>query len=33
MATRHTRIVDRAITRLKLKQLRLLVMVGEYGSI
>ena len=33
MATRHTRIVDRAITRLKLKQLRLLVAVGDFGSI
>ncbi len=33
MVTRHTRIVDRAITRLKLKQLRLLVAVGEFGSI
>ena len=33
MAARHTRIVDRAITRLKLKQLRLLVAVGEFGSI
>ncbi len=33
MITRHTRIVDRAITRLKLKQLRLLVAVGQYGSI
>ena len=33
MAIRHTRIVDRAITRLKLKQLRLLVAVGQYGSI
>lgn len=32
-AARHTRIVDRAITRLKLKQLRLLVAVGEFGSI
>lgn len=31
--TRHTRIVDRAITRLKLKQLRLLVAVSQYGSI
>ena len=31
--TRHARIVDRAITRLKLKQLRLLVAVGQYGSI
>ncbi len=33
MATRHNRIVDRAITRLKLKQLRLLVAVGDFGSI
>lgn len=33
MVTRHTRIVDRAMTRLKLKQLRLLVAVGEFGSI
>ncbi len=33
MVTRHTRIADRAITRLKLKQLRLLVAVGEFGSI
>ena len=33
MVARHTRIVDRAITRLKLKQLRLLVAVGEFGSI
>lgn len=33
MATRHTRIVDRALTRLKLKQLRLLVAVGQFGSI
>lgn len=31
--TRHSRIVDRAITRLKLRQLRLLVAVGRYGSI
>tara|TARA_R110000782_G_scaffold67473_14_gene136274 strand:+ start:667 stop:1659 length:993 start_codon:yes stop_codon:yes gene_type:complete len=31
--SRHSRIVDRAITRLKLKQLRLLVAVGKYGSI
>ncbi len=31
--SRHTRIVDRAVTRLKLKQLRLLVAVGQYGSI
>lgn len=33
MATRHTRIVERALTRLKLRQLRLLVAVGEHGSI
>lgn len=33
MVARHTRIVDRAITRLKLKQLRLLVAVGKFGSI
>ena len=33
MPTRHTRILDRAITRLKLRQLRLLVAVGQYGSI
>lgn len=31
--SRHARIVDRAITRLKLRQLRLLVAVGQYGSI
>lgn len=31
--SRHSRIVDRAITRLKLRQLRLLVAVGQYGSI
>jgi DNA-binding transcriptional LysR family regulator len=31
--TRHSRIVDRAITRLKLKQLRLLVAVDQFGSI
>ena len=31
--TRHSRIVDRAVTRLKLRQLRLLVAVGQYGSI
>jgi len=30
---RHARIVDRAITRLKVKQLRLLVAVGQFGSI
>ena len=33
MAARHTRIVDRAITRLKLRQLRLMVAVGQYGNI
>ncbi len=33
MVARHTRIVDRAVTRLKLKQLRLLVAVGQFGSI
>jgi len=33
LIARHTRIVDRAITRLKLKQLRLLVTVGQYGNI
>lgn len=33
MATRHTRIVERALTRLKLRQLRLLVAVGQAGSI
>ena len=33
MINRHSRIVDRAIKRLKLKQLRLLVEVGQYGSI
>ena len=31
--TRHSRIVDRATTRLKFKQLRLLVAVGQYGRI
>jgi molybdate transport repressor ModE-like protein len=30
---RHSRIVDRALTRLKLRQLRLLVAVGRHGSI
>lgn len=30
---RHARIAERAITRLKLRQLRLLVAVGAYGSI
>lgn len=33
MVTRHTRIVDRALTRLKLRQLRLLIAVGQQGSI
>lgn len=33
MGTRHTRIVERALTRLKLRQLRLLVAVGQHGSI
>lgn len=33
MTAGHTKIVDRALTRLKLRQLRLLVAVGELGSI
>lgn len=33
MIARHSRIVDRALTRLKLRQLRLLVAVGSHGSI
>ncbi|MFK7885415.1 MAG: LysR substrate-binding domain-containing protein [Gammaproteobacteria bacterium] len=33
MSARHNRIVDRALTRLKLRQLRLLVAVGQFGSI
>ncbi len=33
MATRHTRIVERALTRLKLRQLRLLIAVAQHGSI
>jgi molybdate transport repressor ModE-like protein len=33
MVNRHRRIVDRALTRLKLKQLRLLVAVGQHGNI
>jgi len=33
MTNRHTRIVERALTRLKLRQLRLLVSVGQHGSI
>lgn len=33
MVTRHHRILDRALTRLKLRQLRLLVSVGQHGNI
>lgn len=33
MAPRYSRIVDRALTRLKLRQLRLIVSVGTHGSI
>ncbi len=33
MPSRHSRIVERAVSRLKLRQLRLLVAVGEFGSI
>lgn len=33
MTDRHSRIVDRALTRLKLRQLRLLVAVGAHGNI
>ncbi|MEX0276193.1 MAG: LysR substrate-binding domain-containing protein [Ruegeria sp.] len=33
MIGRHSRIVDRALTRLKLRQLRLLVAVGSHGNI
>lgn len=33
MGGRHTRIVERALTRLKLRQLRLLVAVGAHGNI
>ena len=33
MPAQHTRIVERVLTRLKLKQLRLLVAVGEQGNI
>ena len=33
MIDRHSRIVDRALTRLKLRQLRLLVAVGAHGNI
>ena len=33
MTAQHSRIVDRALTRLKLRQLRLLVAVGSHGNI
>ncbi|MDJ0652975.1 MAG: LysR substrate-binding domain-containing protein [Xanthomonadales bacterium] len=33
MVARHARIVERAVARLKLRQLRLLVAVGQFGSI
>ena len=33
MTAGHSRIVDRALTRLKLRQLRLLVAVGSHGNI
>lgn len=33
MIARHSRIVDRALTRLKLRQLRLLLAVGSHGNI
>jgi len=33
MASKHSRIVERAMTRLKLRQLRLLVAVGQHGNI
>ena len=33
MTSRHSRILDRALTRLKLRQLRLLVAVGAHGNI
>ena len=33
MIGRHSRIVDRALTRLKLRQLRLLLTVGTHGNI
>jgi len=33
MIAKHSRIVDRALTRLKLRQLRLLVAVGKHGNI
>ncbi len=33
MGAKHTRIVDRALSRLKLRQLRLLIAVGAQGSI
>ncbi|MCG8491263.1 MAG: LysR family transcriptional regulator [Sneathiellales bacterium] len=33
MPVRHTKIVERALTRLKLRQLRLLIAVGQHGNI
>ncbi|WGI23309.1 LysR substrate-binding domain-containing protein [Amylibacter sp. IMCC11727] len=33
MANQHSRIVERALTRLKLRQLRLLIAVGQHGNI
>lgn len=33
MAAKHSRIVEKALTRLKLKQLRLLIAVGKHGNI
>ncbi|MCR8726715.1 LysR family transcriptional regulator [Frigidibacter sp. ROC022] len=33
MVSRHSRIVERALTRLKLRQLRLLIAVGRHGNI
>lgn len=33
MTSNHSRIVDRALTRLKLRQLRLLIAVGQHGNI
>lgn len=33
MTVRHTKIVERALTRLKLRQLRLLIAVGQHGNI
>lgn len=33
MVARHARIVERALARLKLRQLRLLIAVGRHGNI